>query len=284
MIKVKIEFDYLSSLLSSYHILCAPTEMNKKYNQEIFKTFSVSIEEQERYLTFLQSLKVNLDDTDSVRWRLFFEGNKTLDELLNKNQKIIVSDKVQNNIKAFEKQFNPYFDTIKKSVEPFVPQKIKEIESSIENIYDTAYKFTGICIPRPWELIYRIVEGAEPQAKGSDITDGKGYVFAPPSDVVSHKITTLIHECVGHQTVDHLRKNMEEIFGSHIYEYEEGFVKLFSREIAKVILKQYVNYGPSGELETLSFRTFEKNLYPQKGKFNEWYISCLKEINAEYKK
>ena len=161
MTKIKLELDKLTSLLVSYHILCAPTELNKEYNPDIFKNLAVTPEERGLYLTNLLSKGITLDKTDAARYGLFLPEFKDLESYLSSDK---IPEKIKDNLRAFENRFDPYFETVKQKVSPLLEKRQEESESVIDKIYKTSQELTGVEIEKPSELEIRIVEGIAPSS------------------------------------------------------------------------------------------------------------------------
>lgn len=286
MVNIKLELDRLTSMLVSYHILCAPTSMNRQYNPDVFDNLSVSPEERGHYLTFLLSKGVALNQTDSIRTSLFFPEARNLDDLfaLYGNE---VPNEIWNHLRAFEIRFNQYLEKVRARVDPLIQSRTKESEDVIDRIYDLAQEFTGISIERPSELEVRIVEGLSPSSRGGDVRDGRGYIVMQTSNFLNtagvNYLLSLIHEAVAHQTVCGSRKHVRETFGEYIYDVEEGFAKLFSRKIAERILGREVNYAAEDGLQRTAYDTFNRNWSSLNGhNFTTWYKGCLTEIKVAF--
>lgn len=281
MVKIQLELDRLTSMLASYHILCAPTSINKQYNPAVFSNLIVTPEERGHYLTYLLSKGVTLDRTDSVRTSFFFPESRTLDDFFETYGKE-VPDEVKNNLKSFETRFDSYLEKVRANVGPLIQSRSRESQEMIGTIYNLAQEFTGVSIERPEELEVRIVEGLAPSSRGSEVRNGRGYIVEQTRNFLStgdSYLLTLIHEAVAHQTADDSRKYMQETFGGYVYDVEEGFAKLFSRKIAERILGREVNYGTEDGLQRLAYDTFNRNWGSLNGtNFGSWYDRCLTEI------
>lgn len=285
MTKIKLELDKLTSLLVSYHILCAPTELNKEYNPDIFKNLAVTPEERGLYLTNLLAKGVTLDRTDDVRFGLFLPEFHSLEDYLTSDK---IPEAIKDNLRAFEKRFDQYFGTVKQRVSPLIEKRKEEAESVIDKIYGAAEEITGIKIKRPSELEIRVVEGIAPSSRGSEIKDGKMYIIEQTRNFLDNSddsyLITLIHEAVAHQTAEQGRQYYKELFGGYVYNIEEGFAKLFTRKVAEKVLGRDINYFASEGIETISYNTFEKNWDKLNNNFNEWYKDCLTEIKYNLEK
>lgn len=280
MININLKLDQLTSILMSYHILCAPTTFNRRYNPEIFNSLSVSSEERGNYLTYWISQGVTLDKTDSIRTGLFFPESEFLDDLFEQYGKEWPSE-VKNDLRNFESRFNPYFEKVRVKVNPLIPSRKQEAQNFIDAIYDSAQEFTGVIIERPRELEIRVVEGFAPSSMGTEIKNGKAYIVGQTRNFLSEGegyLISLIHESVAHQTVDDSRKLLEKIFGKYIYDVEEGFAKLFTKKIGEKILNRELRYGASGGLQSIAYDTFNQNWNSLSGNnFSLWYEKCLEE-------
>ncbi len=285
MIKTKLKFDRLASLLACYHILCVPTYMNKTYNPDVFKNLSVSRKERKVYLANLRRIGVNMRRSDKFRLDLFCLESKNLKDYF-KRHGDFVSEEVQKNYLAFEPKFNRYFERVNKEIDPLIKVRRKEAQKYINKIYDTAQKFTGVAIERAEEMHLRVLLGTAPSSRGSDIENGKGYIliqkrnFLNPSDIF---LISMIHETVAHQTVTPYGKYFMEIFNRRtIYEIEEGFAKLFSVKIAENLLKHKVTYYIDSS-EKAAYNLFDKNWPSLTDKnFARWYKKCFQEIKHLY--
>ena len=287
MVEIKIELDNLTSMLVSYHILCAPTEINKRYNQDIFNNLQVTSEERGYYLSYLLSKGIQLDKTDCIRTTLFYPEYKSLDDFF-ANPKKEIPEKIRKDILAFKTRFLPYLEKIREKINPLVELRIEESNKFIDKIYDLAQELSSVNIERPKELEVRIVEGIAPSSMGTNIIDGKGYIIEQTRNFLSKEnsyLLTLIHEAVAHQTANDSRKYLREKFGRHVYDIEEGFAKLFSKKIAEKILSWDAEYSTQEGIQTLAYNTFNKNWDSLKGNdFENWYQKCLTEIKDESQK
>jgi hypothetical protein len=284
MVEIKIELDKVTSLLQSYHILCAPTDLNQHYNPDIFKNLKVSEEEKKEYQKFLTSKGVKPGQTDSIRHALFFPECKNLDEMLSTYGKEL-PENVKKNLKAFETKFNSYLDKVKEKVNPLIESRHKESKNIIDNVYESAKELTGVSIEKPNELKVHIVEGLAPTSMGSDIKEGKAYIVQQTRNFMSPEnsyLLTLIHESVAHQTVDAPRKEVRALFGQHAYDVEEGYAKLLTRKIGEKLLGRKLDYGAQEGLQGLAYNIFEKNWNSMnRNNFNSWYKKCLNEISNQ---
>lgn len=282
MIKVTIKPDYLTSLLVSYHILNAPTEMNKRFNSGVFENLQVSQEEREQYLSFLTTIGFDSKDTDEFRFSIFYPEVSTLDDFLSNIAKS-TPQSVKDNLRAFDIRFRKYFNSVEEKIDPIIEQSKKEMEEAADSVYDIAESMTGIRLKRPKEIELRIVEGLSPSSFARVKSD-KLCIIEQTRNFVheGEYMRTLIHEAVGHFPQFEFKHLYNEVFGEFIYEFEEGFAKFFTAKIAERIFNRAVDSYCSKGGEKLACSIFEKNwgsLTP--GNFEGWYKNCLVEIKEK---
>ncbi|MBW2966704.1 hypothetical protein KY342_06395 [Candidatus Woesearchaeota archaeon] len=283
MVNIKLELDYLASLLVTYHTLNAPTKENKDNNSDIFKRLQVSPEERGHYLTYLLSQGVTLDKTDSIITNLFFPDVKDLEAYLSSYGKDL-PNAVKNNLRAFESRFNKYFKTLKQYMEHLIKIKKKESKKIMDSIYDTADEIINSQIKRPAELEVRVVEGLAPIS--IETKDKKAYVIMQLRDFLSltaeDYLITLIHESVAHKIVKDFKHYYKGILEGYAYQIEEGFAKLFTEKIGKKILNKSVDYSIQPGTENLAYKVFNRNWERLKEKnFADWYKYCLIDISNQ---
>lgn len=291
MVGIKFKFDRLTSVLMSYHILCAPTDRNRKFNPNIFSGFEKSITQQERknYLSYLSSKGVSLNKTDSFRKSLFSPKSLDLKDYYLSPKGENLPCQVQINLQAFESRFSSYLDGVEEKVKPLIEDRGRMFKELINKIYDLAQEFTGVVIKRPEELEVRIVEGLAPSSMG-DMIDGKEYILLQSGNLLeptgSSCLLSIIHEAVAHQTAYSSITAYTDIFREYyIYDIDEGFAKVFSKKIAERISGGFVNYKAWGGLEELAYNTFDRNWASlNKSNFNSWYKDCLIEIKKAQRK
>lgn len=285
MVNAKLELDRLTSLLAAHHILCAPTKRNREYNPDVFRNLRVPSEIAGSYVGYLLSKGVTLDETDSVRPKLFFPDVKDLEGYLNSHGKDL-PDSVKSNLSKFKWGFDRYFDIVRKDVDPLIEVREKEPKEVIDSVYDTAVEMTGVEIERPEVLEVRIVAGLAPHSIGSVVRDGKGYVAMQARNFLNMEgdsyLLSLIHEAVAHQVVMDLRQAHNKVFGRFVYDVEEGFAKLFTRKIAERVLGREVDYRSDMGTERAAYEVFERNWDRLKEKdFSEWYKDCVQDVFNE---
>lgn len=280
MVEIEISPDRISSLIASYHILCAPSSRAMEYNPRLFNDLNVSQEEKKIYLDYFASKGVPSEDLDKIRLKLLPPRLDTLKDFFDFAGNKLPSN-IANNLEKFESRFNPYFSGVMQSVEPFILVRKKQSEDLIYSIYGIAQKFSGVAIPQPDNLDIRIVEGISPSSQGSQLVDGKQYIIHQVRNLMSEDfhMNTLVHETIGHHTVNPLRKKFASSFKDYCYSYEEGFVKLFTTKVMEGILNRpFPKVVPVGR-EELSYNSFSKNWDLLDGtNFESWYLKCLNEI------
>ncbi len=282
MINVRLGFDKLNSLLVSYHILCLPTKMNREYNPDLFMSFFASEEKKARYMDFLPYKKKNTDP-DSIVPDLILPRCKNLGHFFSMVDLEIPSS-IKKDLRHFEKVSTPYFRDLATSLKPTIMQRAPKVANNIEEVYDTAQELTGISITRPKELDVYVVEGFAPQAMGSVVEKGFGFVVVSPLCLLKERkfMDTIVHETVAHHTVDEARKIMRRVLGKYVYDVEEGFAKLFSSKVTEKMLGTKSRPCFYGSLERVSHDVFEKNWSSLRGNnFNDWYLGCLKEVKEK---
>jgi hypothetical protein len=285
MVNVKLELDKLTSLLATYHILCAPTKRNMEYNPDVFSNLNVPFEIAGDYVGYLLSRGVRLDETDSVRPQLFFPDVKDLAGYLDSHGKDL-PDNVKSNLREFELSFDRYFKVVKGKVEPLIEVREEESAEVIDSVYDAAVEMTGVDIERPEVLEVRVVEGLAPHSIGSVVKDKKGYVVMQTRNFMNMEgdsyLLSLIHEAVAHQAVMDLRQCHNKVFGRFVYQIEEGFAKLFTRKIAEKVLGREVDYRSQIGTERTAYEVCERNWDRLKERgFSEWYKDCVRGVFNE---
>lgn len=285
MVSIQIKFDELTSMLHSYHILCAPTSLNRQYNPDVFKRLDVSPGERGRYLSYWISQGVTLDKMDSVRSQLFYPEAKSIHDIFSDMPDCWASV-IRHNLSGFQQKFTEYFKNLSDKLIPLMHARQVETEKVIDTIYNIAQEYTGVEIERPKDLEIRVVEGSAPSSQGTDVRNGKGYVmeqvrhFQNTSE--NSYLHTLIHETVAHQTADACRHFDKDVFGKYVYAVEEGFAKLFTNKIAEKVVGRPSDYISHGGLEEVAYTTFENNWDSLNGKnFESWYKHCLAQVRQK---
>jgi hypothetical protein len=286
---VNVELDYLTSLLVSYHILCAPTEMNQKYNSDIFEELGGVITEREKevYFSFLQEEGFSGSNSDMFRQKLFVPEYNTLDELFESNRLDMIPKKVKDRIRRFNPQFNAYWNQKLKDIEVVLEKRKKEFPRYIEKAYETSERLTGEKLDRE-NIKVRVIEGTAPNSFTRTI-EGDKYIAAQRRNIVREKddyaLIALIHEAIPHMIGERYRMLHEEIFGEWTYRIEEGFAKLFSRKVAEEILGRKARaVKPSNRIERMSYDIFSEEWNRLDGNFAEWYKINLYKINERLSK
>jgi hypothetical protein len=285
---VTIELDYLTSLLVSYHILCAPTEMNQKYNQEIFEELSsvISEEESEEYIEFLESQNFPSEKTDRYRSWLFFPNYDELNGLLQNNQKHRFSKEIVDSIKQFEPNYKRYWNVVISKLAPTMEKKRKELKGHVSRIYNLAEQKTGETIEKEKDIEIRVVHGLSPSSfvttrKGKRYRVIQSQNYMEDTTENNEYLLNFVHELVPHVVAQKYKHLHEEIFGKWIYKIEEGFVKLMTRKICEELIGELITKRYGGGLEA-SYNIFERNWNQLNGNFGEWYKKCLLEIKREF--
>ncbi len=282
MVKIILKLDKLTSLLVSYHILSAPSELSKKYNPEIFKNLKISPKEKRLYKKWL-STKISLEKSDSFKQYLFIPLAKNLNFCFSKLE--IENKGLVKSIKDFQKPFFKYLKIVGTKINSSISARNKESQRIINKVYNYAFKFSGVKIEIPKLIEVRIIEGISPMSVGTSVTNGVGYVAMQVSNLLSEGdsyLLSLIHETVAHKIARPSRDHFGKIFGRYIYDLEEGFAKLFSRKIAEEILNREVYYPAGKGVQEISYKIFEKNWKLLNGKnFDSWFGKCLSEIKIK---
>lgn len=267
---INMELDELSSLLVSYHILCAPTELNKTYNPDVFQNFAVSSEQKERHSSFLKSKNISSENTDYFRRKLVFPERHSLDELfLYQN----IPEGIKTDLRTFETEFKPYMEKVKKELGPAIANKTREGNDVIDKIYDISEQLTGIKVEKPEKVNIRIVEGMAPSSGFHPVNENIYIVMQKRNvlDTTNHAfLTSLIHESVGHQTAQSADSSVQ-------YTTEEVFVKLFTKKIAEQIVGAAVDYCTGRGIDKIKFDKFNENWSSLNStNFRSWYKNCLR--------
>ncbi|MGV8162555.1 MAG: hypothetical protein ACP5N2_04460 [Candidatus Nanoarchaeia archaeon] len=283
---ITIEPHDLLSLVISYHILCAPTEINTKRNQHLFKNLQVSQDEKETYtkLVLSQLPNVNTDDF-KPKFISCFNDAKDINDILKAFSDDALLPLFRKNIEEFEAKFKVYFEPIKGKIKLISPQRTQETNENIDTIYDAAMNLTGVEIERPKELYIKIVEGLRPSSLGSPAINGKGNIFTSPYNLNKNWYwNILIHETIAHQTSICARLEHNELFGKYFYEADEGFAYAITQKVIESSsLGVNPNYTNRQDPIIQSYNIFMKNWdklnnNKHNNNFIEWYRDCLLEF------
>ncbi|MGV8168476.1 MAG: hypothetical protein ACP5N3_00300 [Candidatus Nanoarchaeia archaeon] len=294
MTGVKLRLDETNSLAVTYHILCAPNVMSRKYNEDIYDNLKVSEPEREQYVNFLASLGYRKQDWFNTRPGTIVIGANGLEDYFSKFDARLsqrynseLPDEIKNSMRTFEQSYSEYFDKIKQAAEPIIKQRTEQLNETIDYVYLKAKKMTGIKLLVPDMVDIIIVDGLAPSSFGGGINNGTGYVVTQSRHLKNYEdlLGSAVHELVGHQTASAGRQSIIDNFGRHIYFVEEGFVKLFSKKIVDQFLSTNTEGSSSRDLETEAYKIFEKNWKKLDGtNFSEWYFDCVQKIHKVQQK
>jgi len=267
MVEVDLILDRFNSEINCYHILCSPTELSRRYNPRVYANLSVTSQERDDYCVFLFDGKLK---PDQLRVNLATPA-KDLDSFCSLVG-LYVPPEISANFAEFQARFGGYFEGVKRQFEPLMQERLGKTKELIERIYQLSKVETGVSVPIPERLEMRVVEGMSPSSYGRTFNE-VFYVFEQMRNYLDEVgfFSTLVHECVGHQTASCGRRFHQEFFGGYMYNFEEGFVKVLTRRIIESLFGKSQG-GPSGPDQELAFKVFEES-WPDLKKlgFLEWY-------------
>jgi hypothetical protein len=280
MIDVSIDFDYLTSLLISHHVINAPSQLTAMFNPELLKRLEVIPNDRANYLSFWRGQGYREDQMDNVRTQLFKPEASNLEEYLSLQSSW--PDELRVSLRRFDSRFKPYSEEVKQRIDDKIGERLFQTQEIADKVYDVAQRLIGFEMKKPGKLDIRVIEGYAPSGQGYE-SEGIDYVLVNSknfleSDDIGYYLT-LIHEMVGHAPCADTFDYHSEIFGQYEYEVEEGFAKAFTQKVADEVLEQKLPNYPSGGLETLAFHIFNKNWHSLKYQgFRQWYKDCMYEI------
>jgi hypothetical protein len=293
MIKVNIKLDYLTSLLVSFHILHAPTELNRRYNPEIFQRFEKDVDKKvkKKYIGFVSdqfkelNIKVFEEKTDEFKRYLFFPEYDSLEAFLNGEGKKITPKWLVKPLHKFDIKFKQYWEEAKQELEGLVQERLKIVNKHIDKIYSLSEKFSHEKLYRPGEIEIRIVDGMSPSSFAAK-KDKINYILMQAKNFKDEKafLGTLIHITAPHHMAGRYRNLQKEVLGVFIFSVQEGFAKLFVDRVRDNILTEKSKPIKLFGLER-TYEVYEKNWNKLANmSFGEWYKMCLVEIKEKFKK
>lgn len=284
MIKVNVLWDDLSSVLVSYHVLCIPNDVFKKFNQDLFAEFNIPDEEAREYADHLRSTYQIKEEDELFKHRSYLmnEAVKTKD-LETFFSRRIIPDSVKNNMRAFQERFNVFLENFKQQKAELFLKCSDLLHDTMDRFYDAAFEITGIRIPTPEALEVHVVKGLEPSANGGGFAAAlhMKWIFIHSLQINSPRsfIRTSIHESMGHKIASQMRPLFQEIFNEeYIYEIEESFVKTLSKKIRDNVIGGNPSSRELGPQEELYPEFHERWDKLEPGTFKEWYGDCLSAI------
>lgn len=303
--EVTMRLDYVNSLLLTYHIICAPTEMSRKYNEHLYEAFESAIpeEDKKKYLEFLRSAFCTTDmDKDKFKTYIFhpeYEDIKSY--FFGKREKYDyredITEEMMKSWLAFEKHFKPYWRISEEWLNGYFAPNKKIVEKYRRMIFDIAVKLLpGTRILMPPKIEVRVVEGIAPRwfvwlGGGVRYIIVDTYTFGNPIALLE----AIIHETVAHLSVKKkIRTLQEKVLHEYVYSIEEGFAHLFTDKIIDELPLEGKNLKIWKEARERKTQYMERSgfkgtyhLYDEKWQllkkmtFPEWYEMCLQEIKKK---
>lgn len=244
---ITIKYHKLSSLLQTYQILCNPTKLYLKYNLDIYDNLKLTKKYKIKFIDFLKSNE-NLKHITNIRYaptnfksktlfenrpRIFIPETDDLNDFfsnIGSNIPIII----KKNILKFKEKNISYFYNSKKDIKNIIYQRKRFLESKIIEIYDISKKITKISYKKENINIF-IIDSITPGSFVTNFDNNTKYIVTSKRNIKNKEylLITLIHELIGHESVNDFRKYYLEIFDQFIYNIEEGFVKALTRKISE---------------------------------------------------
>lgn len=285
MANAKLQMDYLSSLLISYHDICT----SQKEIPEEFRITDEEVRIYEQYATDKGIIKPNRPFRQS---KLEFPQHKTLEELFASETDI--PEKLKINLGGFQQKFTEDWQSLTSELEDTLADRQRLLDDTFAQIYRISQEMLGQDVSLSDQPTIFVLGGLDTGANGTE--NGK-YCYISVRHLVASEekfLRMVIHEYVGHKFAQAHKSIHNELFSKIIYEIDEGFVKLVSNKILERTLGRTVEYIPFDtqigtpgydEQISVSYNVFNRhwNEFDQGKPFVIWYSECLTKVKSKLK-
>jgi hypothetical protein len=291
MTKITIKPDFLTSVLVTYHIMCAPTSLTRRFNGHLYERFEneISPEERGRYVSFLIENVCSVDQMYDMRNGIFFPDYRDCQSFLksgipNSGKTIPIPKAIGYSVLNFQERFRQYWEKAEEEIEGLIPKHLDTLEENHGRIYEiVSNEIPSEIISKPQNIEMRVVDGLSPSSYARE-RYGIYYIVEQLERFRENDamLNTFVHELIPHRLAKPYRDLQKSVFGRYVYEFEEGFAKLLAHKVTKIILPCARSFLPHPMSLEGAFYLFEDR-WPllRQMSFFQWYEMCLKEIREK---